>query len=68
MIVRNAVRCRKCGDIIESTSRHDFKWCACGTVAVDGGLDYLRRLTGSPSVSVEDDVEELSEFVPSDDP
>lgn len=42
-IIRNAVRCNTCGDEIESTDRHDFKWCSCGAVAVDGGLDYLRR-------------------------
>ena len=32
-----------CNDIIESTSTHDFKFCKCGAVAVDGGHDYLRR-------------------------
>ena len=30
--------------MIESTYRHDFKYCKCGAVAVDGGKDYLRRL------------------------
>lgn len=24
-IIRNRIRCKKCGDIIESTSFHDFK-------------------------------------------
>ena len=36
-IVRNRIKCKKCGEIIESTSRHDFKFCKCGAVAVDGG-------------------------------
>ena len=40
----NKIKCKKCGDIIESISVHDFKWCSCGTVAVDGGHEYLRRL------------------------
>lgn len=44
MIIRNAIRCNKCGDEIESTSVHDFKWCSCGACAVDGGHDYLRRV------------------------
>ena len=39
----NKIQCNKCGDIIESVHRHDFKFCKCGTVAVDGGKDYLRR-------------------------
>lgn len=44
MIKRNAIQCRKCGDIIESKHRHDFAWCSCHSVAVDGGKDYLKRI------------------------
>lgn len=40
-IIRNAIRCKKCGDIIESKTVHDFKFCSCGSCAVDGGHDYL---------------------------
>ena len=40
----NKIKCRKCGDIIESIDVHDFKWCSCGAVAVDGGREYLRRV------------------------
>lgn len=43
-ILRNAVKCNNCGDIIESEYRHDFVRCSCGRVAVDGGKDYLRRV------------------------
>lgn len=42
MIIKNAIKCRKCGDVIESTSTHDFKICSCGACAVDGGHEYLR--------------------------
>ena len=42
-IIKNAIQCRKCGDIIESKHVHDFVSCSCGAVAVDGGHDYLRR-------------------------
>lgn len=35
-ITRNAIRCKKCGDVIESKTVHDFKFCSCGTCAVDG--------------------------------
>ena len=55
-IIVNKIKCKKCGDIIESTYRHDFKFCKCGAVAVDGGIDYLRRL------GYEEDYEELSEI------
>lgn len=54
-IIVNKIKCKKCGDVIESTYRHDFKFCKCGAVAVDGGKDYLRRL------GYEEDYEELSE-------
>lgn len=42
-ITKNVVKCKICGDIIESTYRHDFVTCSCGNVSVDGGHDYLRR-------------------------
>jgi len=38
----NCIVCAKCGDIIYSRARHDFHWCSCGDIAVDGGLDYMR--------------------------
>lgn len=44
IIIRNSIRCLKCGDEIESKHGHDFKFCRCGAVAVDGGRAYLRRL------------------------
>ena len=55
IIVKNAIRCKHCNDVIESISVHDFIACSCGACAVDGGRDYLRRL-GNP-----DDYEELFE-------
>lgn len=42
-ILRNAIRCKICGDVIESKHIHDFQTCICGAVAVDGGLAYIRR-------------------------
>ena len=42
-IIHNRIKCLKCGDIIESKYRHDYKTCFCGACAVDGGRDYLRR-------------------------
>lgn len=53
----NAIKCKKCGDIIESIDVHDFKWCSCKTVAVDGGHEYLRR------VGNKEDYEELAYFI-----
>jgi len=42
-IIRNAARCKLCGDVIESTYQHDYVMCSCGACAVDGGHAYLRR-------------------------
>jgi len=42
-VIRNAAKCRKCGDVIESKSVHDFKWCSCHSIFVDGGMEYIRR-------------------------
>jgi predicted Abi (CAAX) family protease len=44
MILSNQVRCNKCGDEPFSAHVHDFKQCSCGNVAVDGGMEYLRRV------------------------
>lgn len=44
IIVRNSARCLDCGDEIESLYGHDFRYCSCGQVAVDGGLNYTRRV------------------------
>lgn len=43
MIIVNKIKCVHCGDVIESKTTHDFKWCSCGSVAVDGGKSYLKR-------------------------
>ena len=56
-IISNKVLCKKCGDIIESKFRHDFKTCKCYNVSVDGGYDYLKR-----GFEEEDSYIELSEI------
>jgi hypothetical protein len=38
-IIKNAIKCVHCGDIIESRHRHDFVTCSCGCCSVDGGTD-----------------------------
>lgn len=58
MITRNRARCKKCKRIVESKHVHDFVWCLCKSIAVDGGREYLKRV-GDPG-----DLEELSEFDP----
>lgn len=40
----NKVKCKKCGNIIESKTTNDLKRCSCGAVAVDGGKEYLKRI------------------------
>jgi hypothetical protein len=44
ILLKNRIRCLKCNDVIESTHRHDFVWCKCKSVAVDGGLSYCKRV------------------------
>lgn len=43
-IYKNSAQCLMCLDVIESRHTHDFVTCKCGNLAVDGGLDYLRRV------------------------
>lgn len=55
-IKTNKIQCKFCGDIIESMNVHDFKFCKCKRVAVDGGHYYLKRC-----FQKKDDFLELSE-------
>ena len=41
-VTHSAVYCLDCGTIIYSRTRHDFRFCKCKKVAVDGGFDYLK--------------------------
>ena len=63
-IIRNAIQCKHCGDVIESTYRHDFVTCSCGYCSVDGGLDYFRR---GFMHSKEEDYIDLSETLEADE-
>ena len=58
-IKRNRIRCKLCGDIIESKSRHDFEWCSCESVAVDGGTDYTRFIGDPKNYEVLTEYEEV---------
>ena len=55
-IIVNKIKCKKCGDVIESNSTNDYKKCFCGAVAVDGGKDYLKRIGN------EEDYDDISEI------
>jgi len=37
-----AIKCKKCEDIIFSRADHDFHHCSCRNIFVDGGFSYLR--------------------------
>lgn len=40
----NKVKCKKCNEEIRSKNLHDFKWCSCNNIAVDGGSWYAKRV------------------------
>ena len=52
---------KKCNNVIESKSVHDFVTCPCGNLSVDGGLDYARRVFNGNNKSVTT-WEDLSEY------
>lgn len=65
-IIANKIRCKYCGEIIESKSLYDFQFCKCGRVGVYGGTRFLSRI----AIFSHDDYEDLSEYedVPDDLP
>jgi hypothetical protein len=42
MVTVSAIKCPGCGTILFSRARHDFHYCPCGDVSIDGGLDYMK--------------------------
>ena len=58
MILKNSAICNNCKEEIESKHVHDMVYCKCGSIAVDGGRDYLKRTFIDPSdykdTSIED--------------
>lgn len=38
----NGVWCSKCNSFIFSRCRHDFRWCICEEIFIDGGFDYTK--------------------------
>lgn len=40
--IQYGLKCLSCEDEIYSNSVHDFKYCKCGNIFIDGGFDYQR--------------------------
>lgn len=55
-IYKNRAKCLVCFDILDE-SLNNMKFCECGSLAIDGGLSYLKRLYLSKNLYLE-----LSEF------
>jgi len=55
--VRHAIQCKKCLETIESKHIHDFKYCTCMAVGIDGGISAGNRILGSMS-----DIEDRSMY------
>ena len=62
-IIKNMIKCNKCGDILESVHTHDFKTCKCGCWSLDGGKEYLSR----SFINSKNDYTELSEVIEIED-
>jgi len=55
--IRHAIQCKKCLETIESKHIHDFKYCSCMAVGIDGGISNGNRILGSMS-----DIEDRSMY------
>lgn len=43
MILLNAVKCQRCGDVLCSEKENDEKTCSCGAITIGGGKEILYR-------------------------
>lgn len=59
--MRNRVKCKLCGDIIESKRRHDYVTCSCGEISIDGGNDYMHARFNNPEnfICIDDEGNEI---------
>ena len=55
--IRHAIQCKKCLETIESKHRHDFKYCSCMAIGIDGGISAGNRILGNLS-----DIEDRSMY------
>jgi hypothetical protein len=46
---RHAIYCKNCKETIESKHHHDFKYCSCKAVGIDGGISAGNRIIGNLS-------------------
>jgi len=44
---RHVIQCKKCLDTIVSKHKHDFKYCSCKAVGIDGGISAGNRIIGN---------------------
>ena len=56
-IIENKVKCKVCGDIVESTSKFTST-CKCGKTKISGGYENLQRF----NLTEGRDFDELSKF------
>jgi hypothetical protein len=47
--IRHALFCKKCKQTIESKDVHEFSWCNCGSIGIDGGICDGNTLLGDSS-------------------
>lgn len=40
--MKQGLKCLKCGNVIASYHRHDYRECHCGGCFIDGGDEYFR--------------------------
>ena len=45
--IRHALYCKKCKDILESKHLHDFKFCSCNSIGIDGGIEEGNSILGN---------------------
>ena len=63
-IVSNRIRCKFCGEVVESMSVHHFVQCRCGKCFTDGGHEYIRRgADADDGQSPEEIYEDLSVYL-----
>ena len=67
---KNKIRCKICGDVIESKFEHNYVCCSCGACSTDGGYSipgdtsrYIRRNWNPDYGGIDDVIEDIKEEI-----
>lgn len=58
MVIVRTAKCPKCKQVLYSRAIHDFRYCSCEEIFIDGGFDYT-KIGGTDLATIETGIAEI---------